>query len=389
MQIHRSPTHRQRRLIVESLECRRLLAVTTALAASTATVGESSFAGASVAALLAAKTDVTAPQIVSVKISSQAWQSSYLERIDPVQRAGFPMSGLLHQHASLPWSNIDQIKIQFSEDVGGSLADSLVRIGGVQTADYQSQFVVTYDSTAFVATIQFASPLQADRLDIGVLDTLTDAAGNRLDGEWLDGGGQATSGDGIAGGSFHYRINVLPGDLSGDGVVLGNDVTMAVRSRGKSAGADEDFNPLSDLDGSGETTAEEVSGLVRLRGTWLLASDPTPLDFPSVALSTQPDKAVHPSLWQSTDDLLQIDDPTELAEQPPSDVPSQALNSLEISTTTCRGLEASELTWLDALPAPQSSTVQTRPAQSSNPTAAELLVYGPLLPNDYRLRFLS
>jgi hypothetical protein len=381
---YRRQTHRQRRLLVESLECRRLLAVTTALPSSVTTAGEPPSTGSSVAALVATETDVTAPQIVSVKIGSQAWQSSYLERIDPVQRAGFPMSGLLHQHASLPWNNIDQIKIQFSEDVGGALNDSLVRIGGVQTTDYESKFVVTYDSTAFVATIQFASPLQADRLDIGVLDTLTDAAGNRLDGEWLDGGSQATSGDGIAGGSFHYRINVLPGDLSGDGVVLGNDVTMAVRSRGKSAAADEDFNPLSDLDGSGETTAEEVSSLVRLRGSWLSAIDPTPLELPSVVPDTQPDEPVPISVSHSSDDQLPIDDPLELAEQLPSEMHSQALNSLEISTTTCRALEPSGLAWIAPLSGPQASAVQ-----SSDTSPAELLVYGPLLPNDYRLRFLS
>ncbi len=133
-----------------------------------------------------------------------------------------------------------------------------------------------------VATIQFSEPLSEDKLAIGIHDALSDEAGNQLDGEWFDGGSQTTSVT-VMLGNFYYRIHVLAGDLSGDGVVLGNDVTAGVLARSKSV-SDDGYYPLSDLDGSGDTTPEEIDLLVSLRGTWLSTGEP---QSPSFAITTQ------------------------------------------------------------------------------------------------------
>ncbi|MEZ6076346.1 MAG: hypothetical protein R3C56_11990 [Pirellulaceae bacterium] len=281
MQNHRIRS--QRRLRIESLEARRLL---SASPSNTTQSDPEPFDGSP--ASIASDTDVTPPRIVSVRVSSQAWDSSYLDRIDPEQRTGFPMSALTRQHASLPWTNIDQIQIQFSEDVGATFDSSMIKIFGARIADYQSLFTVNYHMESRVATIQFSEPLSEDKLAIGIHDALSDEAGNQLDGEWLDGGSQTTSGDGNAGGNFYYRIHVLAGDLSGDGVVLGNDVTAGVLARSKSV-SDDGYYPLSDLDGSGDTTPEEIDLLVSLRGTWLPTGEP---QLPSFAITTQNPHAV-------------------------------------------------------------------------------------------------
>ncbi len=76
MQNHRIRS--QRRLRIESLEARRLL---SASPSNTTQSDPEPFDGSP--ASIASDTDVTPPRIVSVRVSSQAWDSSYLDRIDP------------------------------------------------------------------------------------------------------------------------------------------------------------------------------------------------------------------------------------------------------------------------------------------------------------------
>ena len=45
-------------------------------------------------------------------------------------------------------------------------------------------------------------------------DSVTDVAGNALDGEWDNGTDTYNSGDGAAGGDFAFRIDILPGDVN-------------------------------------------------------------------------------------------------------------------------------------------------------------------------------
>ncbi|MCA9157425.1 MAG: hypothetical protein KDA72_03815 [Planctomycetales bacterium] len=361
----------QRQLTVESLESRCLLS-----ASSLDTNDREVDTSSGLKAWVASATDITAPRVVSVRVSSEAWQGSYLDHIDPAQRSGFPMSALARQHASLPWTNIDQIQIQFSEDVGATFDSSMVKISGTRITDYQSLYSVSYNENSFVATIQFDEPLSADKLAIGIRDTLSDAAGNQLDGEWLDGGSQTTSGDGIAGGNFYYRIHVLAGDLSGDGVVLGNDVTAGVLARSKSVG-DDGYYPLSDLDGSGNTTPEEIKMLVSLRGTWLSTGEP---QLPSFAITPQnPLDVAQPDEQPPVDAQPKNDQPPASAEPLVSDEPpshGSIASTKATGPTTCRGLELESQPILELF-----SDIQL--------PAVDFIVYGPLLPDEYRLRFLT
>ena len=66
-------------------------------------------------------------------------------------------------------------------------------------------------------------------------DPIRDAAGYRLDGEWInpastgDSGTSAfPSGNGVAGGDFHFRFNVLPGDATQDGSVNAADLNQVL-----------------------------------------------------------------------------------------------------------------------------------------------------------------
>jgi hypothetical protein len=64
-------------------------------------------------------------------------------------------------------------------------------------------------------------------------DPIRDSDGNRLDGDWTNptsttdaGTSSYPSGNGLAGGDFHFRLNVLPGDANQDGSVDIRDFTL-------------------------------------------------------------------------------------------------------------------------------------------------------------------
>jgi len=137
-----------------------------------------------------------APTIVDIKVGSAAWTIPFPEHIDSPVRIGFPMKKLPNQLNSLPWTNVDQVFIQFSKDVGASFDKTDLKVTGVQKLDYTSQLTVSYDASRFFATLKFSNPLDVEKLRIVILDTVTDAAGNRLDGEWVNGGTQSMSGNG-------------------------------------------------------------------------------------------------------------------------------------------------------------------------------------------------
>ena len=88
--------------------------------------------------------------------------------------------------------------------------------------------------------------------------------GTRLDGEWATGGNYP-SGNGIAGGDFKFRFNVLPGDVNRSGSVLADDFS-AVKARffrsttapGSGVNA---YSVLHDVDGSGSILANDFSAV--------------------------------------------------------------------------------------------------------------------------------
>ena len=264
----------KRGLDFESFEERRLLAVLTEIYEPCELDFVSEIKASAIKDSFLPGGPLDAPMIVDMKVGSAKWTIPFLEHIDSPARIGFPMNKLPNQLNSLPWTNVDQVFIQFSKDVGASFDKTDVKVTGVQTLDYTSQLTVSYNASRFLATLKFLNPLGLEKLRIVILDTVTDAAGNRLDGEWVNGGTQSLSGNGTAGGKFDYRINVLPGDVSGNGIVLGNDVTLDVLARGKSTLDGASFNPLADLDGSGNCVQADVDSVVARRLTLFPTNEP-------------------------------------------------------------------------------------------------------------------
>ena len=169
----------------------------------------------------------------------------------------------------LPWANLDTVSVRFDGPVAVPLA--AVRLVGSNpaVAAYTLQ-AVAYDAATRTATFRLSGGrvLPNDRLLL-VLDgdpggvTGTGQGTPRLDGEFTS---LLPSGDGAAGGDFAFRFNVLPGDVSRDGVVNASDLVLVRTRIGKSttnpgspaATPPNDYTVFHDVNGDGVVNASDL-----------------------------------------------------------------------------------------------------------------------------------
>ena len=197
-----------------------------------------------------------APTVSAVFVSSTAWAAAFRDSLVAAglgnQLYGFAVPGGAQQSVTLPWSNLNQITIRFSEDVSVQQAD--LAVVGVSVKEYAATDF-RYDPRDRAATWTLAASIGTDRL---TLDLDGDSAGAvvgaatgvRLDGEWADAADAFPSGDGAAGGDFRFRINVLRGDANRNGVVDPTDLLNVRRALGATP-ASSNYSPFADLDGNG------------------------------------------------------------------------------------------------------------------------------------------
>ncbi|MFO7906172.1 MAG: hypothetical protein R6U98_26175 [Pirellulaceae bacterium] len=219
--------------------------------------------------------DQTPPRVGGVWVRASGWDesfSAYLQSEGLGDENGYIIPlGSDDQLNTLPWSGIDTLTIAFSEEV--NIAADQVHVYGVNTQEYSTDFA--YNAAAQTATLTFDSPIDVDKLRLVIEDTVTDAAGNALDGEWEDGT-STESGDGTAGGDFLFRFDVLPGDATDSGNVVASDVSVLASAFGSFAGGSGDrYSVFVDYDGSGNVVAADVSILASHFGQFLPSGDPT------------------------------------------------------------------------------------------------------------------
>jgi len=104
-------------------------------------------------------------RVTSVKVRSSTWSTGFLNHLDP-QGVGFELDG-----SNLPWENLDQIIVQFSEPVVGFDANQVALLG-VNVTDYGIH--TSYDSINMrgIITLQTPAPLKADKLRLVVNDAV-------------------------------------------------------------------------------------------------------------------------------------------------------------------------------------------------------------------------
>ncbi len=178
------------------------------------------------------------PTVVGVAVKGTGWTEEFL---DQIEMAGLGVDGYSipvgsgEQLSAIPWQGINQIAIMFNEDVLITQGD--LSVNGVATAMYLFVPVASggfsYDPIIHTATWTLAAPISGDKLLL-VLNSATSGVRNesgvQLDGEWDNPSDQTDSssdtfpsGDGLSGGDFVFRFNVLAGDANGNGDVAFQD----------------------------------------------------------------------------------------------------------------------------------------------------------------------
>lgn len=206
------------------------------------------------------RADVTAPRVVGVVLNGTGWSAAYRTAIglatgsDPDRGYGVPL-GSADQLLPFPGGSIDQIGLVFSEPVEGVASSFTVR--GVRVPTYGVS-AYAWDGASRTATWTLDRPVPTDRLRIELSDAVRDAAGHRLDGEWVDGL-SAVSGDGAAGGAFAFALSVAPGDMNRDGVASVADLWYLRRALA-------DYRWEADINGDGAVDRADAAWLRRWLG---------------------------------------------------------------------------------------------------------------------------
>ncbi|HEX3658961.1 MAG TPA: autotransporter-associated beta strand repeat-containing protein [Pirellulales bacterium] len=218
-----------------------------------------------------------APVVVGAYVSGSAWSASYLSMLAANSlgdsTAGFELADGANQLTTIvPWTNVTQISIAFSEPVTLGQA-SLTLYNSANAAISSSNY--SYDSSTFVATWQFSTALAANKYVINLAaNSVSDTAGTELDGAWTTGVSTFAngSGDGTPGGDFNFYFDVLPGDANNSGTVTNGDVLDSKLQVGAVANAG---NYRDDVNGAPNITNSDVL-LEKLQVGSNINSFPTP-----------------------------------------------------------------------------------------------------------------
>src|SRR5262249_42857447 len=143
---------------------------------------------------------------------------------------GSQTASVLIPNRTLPWPNITGIDVLFSSDVHVGQGD--LALTGINVPSYSiSGF--RYDPSTHTAHWDLAAPLRLDLTTIH-LDGHTTAGVHDANGHFL------------LGGDFLEGLNVLPGDVNGDGVV---NVTDGFQIRSSNTPV-HNYSVFNDLNGN-------------------------------------------------------------------------------------------------------------------------------------------
>jgi hypothetical protein len=204
------------------------------------------------------------PKVINVTISSWSATNPHTPHTfnNPTDDINdFDGSGI--QLKTVPVGNADTITIQFSEHV--NVVDTSLKLYGLVFASRPA--LATLNAFSYVnntATWRFATPFAADQYLIWLSDTVTNAAGTPLDGDWVNPASRSTSnslvsefpsGNNIAGGDFKFVFVALPGDADLGNTVGGRDFLIWQRN---TSGTGHTFQQ-ADFNGDGLTNSTDLA----------------------------------------------------------------------------------------------------------------------------------
>lgn len=241
--------------------------------------------------------DNVAPTITDLIVSSSSWSEEFIDAVDGDGIGDGNGLGLSlansDQLRNLPWTTVNELHMQFSEDVSETFNADNVALTGSYGADYASNMTFEYGIAGEnIGTIRLSSPLERESLMLLVTATMQDAAGNALDGEWTPGT-DGPSGNETAGGDFVFEMRMLPGDVVTNSAVNFADASRVYANVG---------NPVVDVEmarfdvnTSGAINFSDALAVYRLIGSTLASGAPISSGFGSaVPTSEQPQTGVSP-----------------------------------------------------------------------------------------------
>ena len=203
--------------------------------------------------------DGVPPTVTAVSVRGSQWTSSFISYLNSngLGSNGYSLP-LGTAPLPLPWTNLDQVVVRFSEDV--QVSTNSLTIAGVNTANYAVSSVA-YDPNTFTATWTLASALPVDSFQIVVSGTGTAAVKDRS-GNSMDGIGNGTASD------FHQRVDVLPGDVDRSGATNAMDVVKTRNLQFAQIGQ-SNYSPYADVNGSGIVDIFDVVKVRNAQGVML------------------------------------------------------------------------------------------------------------------------
>ena len=223
--------------------------------------------------------EVAAPvTITGAYVSSTAWASAFNSYLASKGLGsttfGFALQTGANQLTTLPWTNLNQISVVFSGPVGDVGLASLKLVGGSGGTTPNVTGFTSDGSNTYTWTL--SGPLTNNRYVFAIATTgssfgtpgstqVVDADGAGISGTFATG--QAfPSGNGLAGSTFDFFFNVLPGDVdrnSDDNATDINDVRpLSTGTRTTS----NNYIPYYDLLGAGIINATTLNTLRPLTG---------------------------------------------------------------------------------------------------------------------------
>ena len=213
----------------------------------------------------------------SVKVASSAWAPEFIDEIDPIVGGIIPdFRGfeVTDPNVTLPWVNLNTIIVEFAEGIDVSeMTAANFNIAGQNIQSYDiTEVEIVGNSVALTVSSSSASaaPLAVDRLVL----TMMEVPG------------------GLTGAVIRQQLNVLPGDVNGDGSVNVVD-TLNIRSAQFSSVGDPESNysVRKDLTGDANINVIDTLGARLNQFTSLPPVSSTPLRlqalFGSSALETE------------------------------------------------------------------------------------------------------
>ena len=231
------------------------------------------------------------PLVRQVFVRSSAWAAAFVDHLAAAGMGapvyGFAVPGGAAQTAVLPWVGIDRVGVQFSEAV--TVRPEHLSVSGVRVAEYPVAGM-TYNANTRTAYWSLTTPIVNDKVRIrlggGVATGVAGAGGTPLDGEWANGADAYPSGDGVPGGDFDFRLNVVAGDVNRNGVVLADDFSE-VRRKFFSTAANPGAGPAAysifhDVNGSASILADDFSDVKRRFFNTLPGGEPAASSVPAL-----------------------------------------------------------------------------------------------------------